>query len=253
MRNWIRDAVSGFGDSGDDEMFMRGLSSNVPRQLRDEMYKPDQFVEMDPETGLYIRDKFNRIPPKKGKAPEIAQGAGVAAGISQSQLTSLLVSTAPSWGRSAWSLYKSFYDWNTFQVSLREIVGSMIIQSRGSLSVKAELLFDLFGSADQGFKSPPYTLSEYLVTSPSAPIEYSKGELADPGKVGAPTCISLEGCSAIVQLVCARAGYYVENRHVHTLTEDIFMPMVERRIITATLNGHDALPQVTKYIATQVA
>jgi hypothetical protein len=253
MRNWIRDAVSGFGDSGDDEMFMRGLSSNVPRQLRDEMYKPDQFVEMDPETGLYIRDKFNRIPPKKGKAPEIAQGAGVAAGISQSQLTSLLVSTAPSWGRSAWSLYKMFYDWNTFQVSLREVVGSMIIMSRGSLAVKAELLFDLFGVADQQFKPVPYSLTDLPLSSRSGGIEYSKGELADSGKIGAPTCISLEGCSAIVQLICARSASYVENRHVHTMTEDIFTPNVERRIMSATLNDQDVLPQITKYMSEQAA
>jgi len=37
------------------------------------------------------------------------------------------------------------------------------------------------------------------------------------------------------------------------LTEDIFMPMAERRIVSATLNDHDVLPQITKYISEQVA
>jgi hypothetical protein len=152
-----------------------------------------------------------------------------------------------------WSIYKKFYDWDTFQVSVREIVGSMIIMSRGSLAVKAELLFDLFGAADQGFKPIPYTLSDTPLMKRSAAIEYSKGETLDATKIGAPTCITLEGCASIVQLICARAGYYVENRHIHTLAEDIFWPMVERRILTATLNGVDVLPQVTKYIGEQAA
>jgi hypothetical protein len=129
----------------------------------------------------------------------------------------------------------------------------MIIMSRGSLAVKAELLFDLFGVADQQFKSIPYSLSESPLISKAATIEYSKGETLASDKIGPPTCISMEGCMAVIQLVCARGGYYVENRHLHTLTEDIFMPQVDRRIVSATLNDQDVLPQVTKYISGQVA
>ena len=175
------------------------------------------------------------IPPKNLYVQACQENRGIVGGISQSQLTALLVSTSPSWSRHARSLFTTFYDWNTFQVSLREIVGSTIIMSRGSLAVKVELLFDLFGMVDEKFKPVAYTLSEHPLSGRNAPIEYSKGELASPDKIGPPTCITLEGCSAVIQLVCARAGYYVENRHLQTLTEDIFMPMAERRIVSATL------------------
>merc|ERR1719487_1064397 len=89
--------------------------------------------------------------------------------------------------------------------------------------------------------------------TPDPGVEYSLSEAEDPLPVPAPKSITMEACMGVVQVIVSRAGYFLENRHLQTLTEQTFDPLGAYRVVAATAGSKDVLGLVNAYIGKRVA
>ncbi|KAH7649883.1 hypothetical protein FG379_001727 [Cryptosporidium bovis] len=115
-------------------------------------------------------------------------------------------------------------------VPLRELIASIILSSRGTLSEKANLLFDLFGYDDPNRSSVAFH-SMYYSHTPQCPAAIQVGsqlnthlplEVSDKLGVAPSNVISLAGVAAIVQTACIRSNIPLDNVGIYQITASVF-------------------------------
>lgn len=115
-------------------------------------------------------------------------------------------------------------------VPLRELIASIILCSRGTLSEKANLLFDLFGYDDANRLSVAFH-SMYYSHTPQYPAAIQIGsqlnthlpvEVSDKLGVAPSNVISLAGVAAIVQTACIRSNIPLDNVGIYQITASVF-------------------------------
>eukprot|EP00917_Polyrhabdina_sp_WS-2016_P026673 GHVP01057167.1.p1 GENE.GHVP01057167.1~~GHVP01057167.1.p1 ORF type:complete len:3422 (+),score=599.59 GHVP01057167.1:195-10268(+) len=155
---------------------------------------------------------------------------------------------------------KNFQKVINTKISLRELMASLVIVSRGTVTEKAGILFDIFGHHDGAFRTSqnrqqlqykhkpfvtgPEAFKESLQTRPFMPEGCLSLTQTDPGVVR--NSISLSETTALVQAVLLRYLVHTENLKAMEIASSIFEHhnRVPRLLGASLIRG-----QVDKYYA----
>jgi len=203
-------------------------------------------------------------------------------GINRAQLVNLLFNSVPSWGAYTNEIIRLFgrivtppsqqQSQNIYTdprlyrhtICLREFIAAIITTARGTVSQKAELLFDLFGYHDPARKDDASTHCFHLTDEPGASA-YKVGIQKTPftlpksaARDKIPNAITLTAVTSIVQAVLLRCLVYVDKLAAHQIAAAIFEHTgLVPRVVSAKLAPRDGSapidvsPAVCKYIGSR--